>query len=190
MPLIGWVGRLDRKKRVEDFIRAAAIVQKSHSTAQFVIVGGPDAFMPEYAEELQVLSKYLNVNYKIIWLGDRADVPRLMSGMDIFVWLSQDEGMPHVIAEAGAARLPVIATQDNGTSQQITDGVSGIFVPHQNPEMVADKILYLINNPIIAKQLGANLRKKVETDYSAVNVTKQWEAVFEEVLEESSLQNK
>jgi glycosyltransferase involved in cell wall biosynthesis len=181
-PLIGWVGRLDRKKRVEDVIKAAAIVQKKYPNARFLFVGGADAFMPEYVEELKTLSQDLNVVDKIIWLGDRPDVPRLMSGMDIFVWLSQGEGMPHVIAEAGASGLPVIATKDNGTAQQIMDHVSGIFVPHQNPAAVADCIEYLLQNPTVAKNLGNNLRKKVEAGYSAANVAKQWEAVFEEVM--------
>ena len=54
--LIGWVGRLDRKKRVEDFIRAAAIVAEREPQARFVVVGGPDAFMPEYRDELHRLA--------------------------------------------------------------------------------------------------------------------------------------
>src|SRR5205823_3756081 len=46
-----WVGRLDRKKRVEDFLRAAAIAREMEPSARFVIVGGPAAFMPEDARE-------------------------------------------------------------------------------------------------------------------------------------------
>ena len=57
--------------------------------------------------------------------------------MDVFVWLSRGEGMPHVIAEAGAAGLPVIATADNGSMQQIEHGVSGLFVPHEWPERMS-----------------------------------------------------
>src|SRR5215212_3013272 len=48
--VIGWVRRLDRKKRVEDFLNAAALVHRDHPRAQFLIIGGPDAFMPEYAD--------------------------------------------------------------------------------------------------------------------------------------------
>src|SRR3954454_8779575 len=44
-PAVGWVGRLDRKKRVEDFIRAAALVRKFDPGARFFVIGGPDAFM-------------------------------------------------------------------------------------------------------------------------------------------------
>ena len=52
VPLIGWVGRLDRKKRVEDFLGAAALVHAQEPEARFLVIGGPDAFMPEYASAL------------------------------------------------------------------------------------------------------------------------------------------
>lgn len=48
--LIGWVGRLNRKKRVEDFL-AAALLAPHHPEARFLVVGGPDAVMPEYRDE-------------------------------------------------------------------------------------------------------------------------------------------
>lgn len=108
-PLIGWVGRLERKKRVEDFIRAAALVSRRYPEARFVIIGGPAFYMPEYADELRALARHLALGDALKFLGDRSDVPRLMSGLDALVWLSRGEGMPHVISEAGAARLPVVA---------------------------------------------------------------------------------
>ena len=119
VPLIGWVGRLDAKKRVEDFIAAAALVHRSRADARFVVIGGPDAFMPDYAVRLWEQARALGLDDALSFLGDRADIPALLSALDVFVWLSRDEGMPHVIAEAGAAALPVIATADNGTIEQI-----------------------------------------------------------------------
>ena len=104
--------------------------------------------------------------------------------MDVFVWLSRGEGMPHVIAEAGAAGLPVIATADNGSMQQIEDGVSGLFVPHETPAAVAAAIERLASDRALRAQLGSALRRKVETSYSAAVVTPQWEALFRAVLAE------
>jgi polysaccharide biosynthesis protein PelF len=130
--VVGWVGRLDRKKRVEDFIRAATLVRKAAPRTRFLVIGGPDAFMPEYADELRALGRDLGLGRSLDFLGDHPDVPRLLSGFDILVWLSRGEGMPHVISEAGAAGLPVIATRDNGTEEQIADGESGLFVPYRD----------------------------------------------------------
>lgn len=186
MPVVGWVGRLDRKKRVEDFVRAAALVHSQRPAARFVVIGGPDAFMPEYADELRQLAVECGLIEVVLFLGDRPDVPRLLSGLDAFVWLSRGEGMPHVIAEAGAAGLPVVATRDNGSEQQITDGETGLFVPHENPPAVATVLLRLLDDLELRRYLGRNLRRKVEQEYSAAVVARQWEALFEEVTASSS----
>ena len=181
----GWVGRLDRKKRVEDFLRAAALVAKVRPQARFVVVGGPDAFMPEYERELHSLAHELGLSEVMRFTGDRSDVPRLLSGMDALCWLARGEGMPHIIGEAGAARLPVIATRDNGSLEQIEDGATGLFVEHESPEEVAARLIELADNPALRARLGGALREKVERFYSAQAVSKQWECLFEEVLADS-----
>jgi len=182
--LVGWVGRLDAKKRVEDFIDAAAILRIQHPEARFVVVGGPDAFMPEYARNLRERATTLGLDGVMQFLGDRDDVANLMSAMDIFVWLSRGEGMPHVIAEAGVAGLPVIATADNGAIEQISDGHSGLFVAHESPSEVAGQIARLIASPDLRRSLGEALQAHVMATYATCVVVPQWEAIFDEVLAE------
>ena len=180
--LIGWVGRLDRKKRVEDFIGAALRIADAAPNARFLIVGGPDAFMPEYEHELHHMAEPLGP--RMIFTGGRKDVPDLMAAMDIFCWLSRGDRMPHVIAEAGAAGLPVIATADNGSIEQITDGISGIFVPHEDPAAVANAIARLLDDAPLRRRLGAALRKHVHAVHSAQVVVPQWQALIDRVLAE------
>jgi glycosyltransferase involved in cell wall biosynthesis len=184
LPVIGWVGRLDAKKRVEDFIEAAAVVDRQRPDAVFLVIGGPDAFMPEYADHLRTLAQQLGLGTALRFLGDRADVPDLLPALDIFVWLSEGEGMPHVIAEAGAAGLPVIATPDNGALQQIESEVSGLFVPHRQPAEVARAMLTLLNAPDKRRALGSALRAKVHATYSAEVVAPQWQRLIDEVVAE------
>jgi polysaccharide biosynthesis protein PelF len=178
----GWIGRLDRKKRVEDFLHAAAVVHACQPDARFVVVGGPDTFMPEYAQELRALATRLGIAEQVVFTGDRPDVPRQLRGLDALVWLSRGEGMPHVISEAGAAALPVIATRDNGSEQQVEHDVSGVFVPHECPSAVANAVLRLHREPPLRRRLGAALRARVERDFDAPAVTRRWEAVFDDVL--------
>lgn len=183
-PVIGWVGRLDRKKRIEDFVQAAALLVPAHPAARFVVIGGPDAFMPDYAEELRSLAGKLGLAGRLQFMGDRPDVASLLAGLDIFVWLSRGEGMPHVIAEAGAAGLSVIATSDNGTLEQIEDGKTGVFVPHEDPRAVADAVVRLLGDKPLRRRLGAALRSKVERTYAVEVVVPQWNALFDEVVTE------
>jgi glycosyltransferase involved in cell wall biosynthesis len=171
VPLIGWLGRLDPKKRVEDFIAAAAMVHRKRPDARFLVIGGPDAFLPNYAATLRAQANALGLDGVLTFLGDRADVPALLSALDVFVWLSRGEGMPHVIAEAGAARLAVVATADNGSMEQIEHGHTGLFVPHEDPIAVAAAISRLINDSVLRRRLGAALRAKVDADYAVEAVT-------------------
>lgn len=187
--LIAWVGRLDPKKNVEDFIEAAAIVHADDASARFVIVGGPDAFLPDYALQLRSLAAARGLTGALTFLGDRTDIPALLSAFDIFIWLSRGEGMPHVIAEAGAASLPVIATPDNGALQQIEDQVSGLFVPYGDPAAVARATRMLISSAQLRKQLGQALRRKVETHYSVATVIPQWERLIQDVVSERDSAN-
>ncbi|UFN48736.1 glycosyltransferase [Roseomonas sp. OT10] len=184
VPLIGWLGRLDPKKRVEDFLDAAAILHLARPEARFLVIGGPDAFLPDYAVQLRQRAAALGLDGVLRFLGDRADVPDLLSALDAFVWLSRGEGMPHVIAEAGAAGLPVVATPDNGTLEQIADGETGLFVPHEDPPAVADALLRLLDDPALGRRLGGALRAKVRAAYAVRALVPRWEALFEEVLAE------
>src|SRR3954447_7023385 len=183
-PLVGWVGRLDRKKRVEDFVAAAALLRARRPDARFVVIGGPDAFMPDYAEELRAQAHALGLDGVLRFLGDRPDVPRLLAGLDVGVWLSRGEAIPPLVAGAGAAGLAVVATRDNGSEEQIAHGETGLFVPHENPRAVADALEVLLADPGLRRWLGDALRRKVERDYSTMAVLPRWEALFEEVIRE------
>jgi polysaccharide biosynthesis protein PelF len=186
VPAIGCVGRLDRRKRAEDFVRAAALVQADQPEARFLVIGGVSGFDPEYAGEVRALADELALNRVLTFLGDRSDVPRLLSGLDVLVLTARGEGMPHVIAEAGAAGLPVVATPEHGSAEQITDGVSGLFVPHESPAAVAAALRRLIAEPALRRRLGDNLRRKVEREYSVTAVLPRWEALLAETIAESS----
>lgn len=188
--VIGWAGPLDRKTRVEDFIQAAAIMHQRHPATHFVVMGGPAAVRPEYATELSTLVHELNLQGALQFLGERSDLPRLLAGLDIFTvndnytWLGRAEGMPQVISEAGAAALPVIATRTIGGVGQITDGVTGLLVPHESPGAVAAAMERLYLNRGLGVRLGHALRQKVEREYSTAAVARRWEGSFAGLLEE------
>lgn len=183
--MVGWVGRLDRKKRGEVFLQAAALLHARRPETRFVVIGGPDAFMPAYASELRALAHDLGLDGTLAFLGDRPDVPRLLSGLDAFVWLSRGEGLPHVILEAGAAQLPVVATRDAGTLELLDDSLTALFVPHEDPEAVATALDRLLTDRDLASTLGGNLRQLVERAFAIEAVVPRWVALFDEVLAEA-----
>jgi glycosyltransferase involved in cell wall biosynthesis len=181
VPVVGWVGRLDRKKRVEGVLAAAALLAARCPGVRWVLVGGPNFAYREYATVLHELAHDLGLDGRVRFLGDRPDVPRLLAGMDALVWLSEGEGMPHVVVEAGAAGLPVVLTRDNGSAEQVTHGVSGLFVPKRNPPAVAEALVRLVDDPPLRRRLGRGLRQVVQRRYSTTAVVPQWRALLDEV---------
>ncbi len=182
VPVVGWVGRLDRKKRVEDVLAAAALLARRRPEAHWVVVGGPNFFYPEHEAVLHDLAGRLGLGHRVRFLGDRPDVPRLLAGMDALVWLSEGEGMPHVLAEAGAAALPIVVTRDNGSEQQVIDGQSGLFVPKRDPGAVADALVRLIDHPRLRRRLGQSLRRTVEDRYAVDVVIPKWRALLDKLV--------
>jgi len=182
VPVVGWVGRLDRKKRVEDVLAAAALLARRRPEARWVVVGGPNFFYPEHEAVLHDLADRLGLGNRVRFLGDRPDVPRLLAGTDALVWLSEGEGMPHVLAEAGAAARPIVVTRDNGSEQQVIDGQSGLFVPKRDPGAVADALVRLIDDPGLRRRLGQGLRRTVEDRYAVDVVIPQWRALLDKLV--------
>lgn len=180
--VVGWVGRLDRKKRVQDFVAAAALLHRRRPETRFLVVGGPDAFMPEYAAEIEALVATQGLAQSVVFTGDVADVPRYLRAMHAYVWLSRGEGMPHVVLEAGAARLPVVVTRDGGTPDVIVDGESGLFVPHEDPPAVAAALERILSDAPLAHRLGTNLRRTIEREFATAVVCAAWESLFDEIL--------
>lgn len=125
-----------------------------------MLVGGPDFAYRGYEAELHRHATALGLDGVVRWLGDRADVPRLLAGLDALVRLSEDEGIPHVLAQAGAACLPVVATRDNGAAEQIADGRSGLFVPHRAPAAAAAARSRLVRDPGRTARPGAGADRR------------------------------
>ena len=179
--LIGWHVDLDSKTRVEDFVAAAALVHTEHPQARFVMVGGPDASVADDARAFRNRAPAPGFRGTLAFADSEA-VPGLLAALDVCVWLSRAEGMPHGIAEAGAARLPVVATRANRSEHQLVDHVSGLLVPDETPLAVAVAIATLLKDPTLRTRLGTALRAKVETECSGAAVVPRWEALFTEVL--------
>jgi len=119
------------------------------------IAGGPQR--PEeagYFDELQRLAAADGNGVRIRFLGDRADVPRLMSGADVYCQPnSSPEPFGVVFVEALAAGLPVVTTAAGGVLE-IVDDQCGILVPHATAEIVAEALQRLIDDPGQRRSLG------------------------------------
>lgn len=179
-----FVGRLDPKKRVEDLMQAAAHLLPEYPEVRFLVVGGPDGFRRDYSRRLAESCAALVATGRVIFCGARDDVPTLLAASDILVLPAIGEGMSHVINEAGAARLAVVATADGAAQEQLANGEAGRIVPPMAPEALAETLRELIDDPELRRRLGERLGDKVEAEYSAAVLVPRWEALLQEVADE------
>jgi glycosyltransferase involved in cell wall biosynthesis len=110
-------------------------------------------------------------------LGERADVPRLMSALDILVSSSSSEGFPNVIGEAMCCGLPCVVT-DVGDSANIV-GDTGVVVPPRDPAAIADALEGLLDDgPDTRRKLGLAARQRVRELYSLQRIVREYEGLY------------
>jgi glycosyltransferase involved in cell wall biosynthesis len=113
----------------------------------------------------EMVSKY-QLQDHVIWLGQRNDVARIQSAVDIGLHVSHQEGFSNAVLEGMASGLPMIVTDVGGNGEAIEDRVSGVLIkPHSVTEL-AEAILQLCQHPAQARQYGAAARARVATVFS------------------------
>ena len=136
-PRIAMTARLEVHKDQPTLIRAAALLKTQGSPIEVWLIGEGSR-----RAELQQLINELNVADNVKLLGSRRDVPVLLSQCDLFVFQAlRDEGFGIALAEAMAARLPIVATNVGACREVLEAGRCGLLVPEQDPQAMADGIL-------------------------------------------------
>ncbi len=128
---------------------------------------------PDYAN-LKQMAKTLGLEKDIIFTGKYpypiSDIYRFL---DVFVFTSLHEGLPYVISEAMAYRLPIISTNVGGIPEQIRDGINGCLVEKANPDTLAKKVIWMLNNREKWKEMGDISYKLVQDKFSIKSMVRQ-----------------
>lgn len=161
--VIGFVGRLVEEKGILDLLEAMAVVKKHFPKLVLLVVGHKE---PEKKDSIdgRIFEQH-KLKENILFLGERTDMEKIYPLMDIFVLPSHREGLGLVLLEASAAGRPTVATNIRGCREAVGDGVTGILVPEKNPEKLAGAIVYLLQNPARAREMGIMGRKKIVNEF-------------------------
>lgn len=162
------VGRLVKRKGVDDLLRAFSLVLKNLPNTQLEIVGdGPEL---TYLKNLAI---QLGVDSDVTFFGMLSGPPlyQRYRECDIFVMPSKTsktdvEGFGTVFLEAGVFAKPSIGTFSGGIPEAIKDGVTGLLVQEENIEKLAEAIEKLLTNKPLAREMGENAKKMVLTEFT------------------------
>jgi glycosyltransferase involved in cell wall biosynthesis len=181
-PVIAAVCRLNKSKGLEYFLEAAAIVSKRLPKARFLVVGS-SYFDPEYKVALEKFAAQRNLGDRVIFTGERNDVPMLLKEVNVSVLPSLSEGLSNALLEAMAARLPVVATNVGGNPEVVQDGRSGLLVPARNSAALASAMIRILESPAMAAQFGKTGYELVKNHFSLDVTVRRTEELYMSVLE-------
>jgi len=175
--LAGTVARLSPVKGVRYFLEAAGRVAEKRGEFRFVIVGEG-----ELRRELEEKVKELGLGDKVRFLGFcGSDAARIMSGLDVFVLSSLNEGMGRVIVEAMALGIPVVATSVGGVPELVRDRVTGLLVPPARADALALAILEAVDKKGATAEMVGRAAAMARS-YTVESMVDKIEELYQELL--------
>jgi glycosyltransferase involved in cell wall biosynthesis len=170
------VGRFHEAKDYPNLINAFNIFLANFDKNLFhlFIVGDGD---PAIITEIKNLIQTYNLGNNIHLLGRRDDIAELLSGADLFVLSSKYEGLPSVVIEAMACEAFVIATDCGGSAEIMGD--TGILVPPQNSEALAEALKHAVNKTSLEiQENNLKARQRVEELFSLEKSVENWLKIY------------
>ncbi|MBU0533620.1 MAG: glycosyltransferase [Candidatus Omnitrophica bacterium] len=176
--VIGTVGRIHPQKGHEFLIQVVEKLLAEHQSLIFLIIG--EGYLKE---EFIRKVKSLNLSKNILFLGEREDIPELLSCMDIFVLPSIREGFPNTILEAMASSLPVVATDVGGVRELIIPDETGFIVPPADISALHESLAKLIKDKDLRIKMGNTGFERVK-EFSIEKMAKETEDLYQELIKE------
>ena len=184
---VGMVARMNhRYKNHSGFMRIARRIQQQMPNVEFLLAGdGP------LRAELEREAQTLGIGDRVVFLGDRRDIPAVMASLDVAVLTSDSESLSNVILEAMAAGLPVVAYRVGGNAELIHEKRGeekrGQLISAGDEEGFASAVERLLSAPSIRAQFGHNARKFAEENFGLENVRARYEACYQTLLEKKGV---
>ena len=166
--VVGAVGRLTYQKAPEDFVAALRELGRTRAAGRPELVG-VWVGSGELADRVGRLTRSAP-GPRVVLAGERADIPEILPAFDVFALPSRYEGLPTVIVEAMACGIPVVATAVNAVGDIVVPGETGLLVPPQRPDRLAEAVGYLLNHPGAAARMAAAARERVGTRFDVTTL--------------------
>jgi glycosyltransferase involved in cell wall biosynthesis len=170
--VLGIVGRLTETKNHHTLIRMFKKLTLKYDNAILLIVGGGPAMA-----HLKQITVDLNLTEKVIFTGNRKDIPDLLATMDIFVFPSLTEDWPNAVGEAMAAGLPVVSFDVGDVKKVIKNNYDG-FVVGKDINKLMKVTMKLIETPALRRYIGNNAKINIKNNFSLESMVIQYEQFY------------
>lgn len=169
--VIGNVSNVNPQKGHDTFVRAAAVLSRTHPDTTFVILGATYDHHTDYANRLwaEAADAGLRLGENLIVRDPGTNVAALLPAFDVF-WMTagpRSEGIPTVIEEAMACGLPVVATDVGAVREAVEDAETGFVVRPLRPDEIAAATIKLLNDPQLRNGMGSAGRQRAVELFAA-----------------------
>ncbi len=175
--LIAQIGRLSLEKHPDIFVEVAGRLADRFPHVRFVLVG--DGVM---RGKLESTVESAGKSSVIRFAGYVREVADVVDAIDIGANCSATEGIPRTLLEAGAAGVPVVATNVGGVPDALDDGVTGILCPPGDANAIETGLVRLIEDAELRAKMGAAARARVATVFSIETCSQRLIADYETLL--------
>lgn len=186
-PKVMYLGRLEKRKGTSIFLAAIPLVLQRFPNVEFVVIGKDSATAPDgmtYQEYARQLLSEETLQH-IIFTGPlpRAEVDRHFADSDIFVAPSVYESFGIVYIEAMSWGKPVIGCRVGGVPEVVADGETGLLVPPQDANALADAIVEMLSNTPLRERMSEAARQRVETYFTDIAMAENTLAAYRDALQ-------
>lgn len=174
---LGAIGRLTKQKGFDVLIKALAALPKEINWQCSIAGSGPQA------SHLNSLITKFGLSNQIKLVGLQTDVPKFLAGLDLLVAPSRWEGLGLVILEAGAAGVPVVASQIDGIVEIISHQNNGYLVEAGSVNQLTKGLTDVLTAVSPDKRLtwAINLQKTVKENFSIIKTVEQYQNYYERI---------
>jgi glycosyltransferase involved in cell wall biosynthesis len=155
-PTVAFVGRLLGDKGIRTLVTAIQLLHGRGCDVELLIAGNADPANPASVKPSELAEWRQDGGIHLV--GHVKDIAEIWAKAHIAVLPSRREGLPLALLEAAACGRPMIATDVPGCREIVIAGDTGLLVPFDDPAVLADAIVRLVDSPALRKRYGAAAR--------------------------------
>ncbi len=178
--VLTFIGRLSPPKDISTLLQALSRLPRSIDYRMLIVGKG------ELQGEIESKVVKLGLAERVYLMGEREDVAEVLFASDIFVLISEWEGLPYTIIEAMMSGLPVVASRVGGIPELVEDGVTGFLVDRRDVVGLSRKLMPLLENRKLRKSMGDAGRQKALRGYTEERMLSNVWKVYRAVMSSAS----
>ncbi len=174
--IIGTVAALRPEKNIGRLIEAYAMMAQEFPDSRLVIIGDGIG-----RSALQMLAERIGLKSHVIFTGALSEPERIIPAFNIFALSSDTEQMPISVVEAMAAGLPVVSTDVGDISTMVCPD-NAPFIKGHDAETLANNLMYFMDSPQQAEQIGTQNHAKAVKDYTQTRMIGAYKELFSNLM--------